>query len=236
MPVEVIGHDHVRTELAEHRGSFALIGPSGVGRSRIVAEWIGGRPHEPINFGLLHQAFQPGVVYTVDADAGVVPWERLLRPLEEGRLTAVVLARQLPAPIQSRLPVFRVGLLSDFEIGRILQAQHKMVQPRQLIARLLGGSMDRLTTAVAAAEAVEPLEMMLAAGRYDPTIRITDYEAALFALQAICADVVTGNTGFRVDAMAHIPWAPAYELLSVSAVGEHQARNIVVRFLREVLR
>lgn len=238
--VEVIGHEQARSALAHHAGSFALLGPSGVGRTRIVDEWIGDRWRDRVDFDRLDQAFLDGVIYTLDADAQNVPWERLLRPLEEGRMTVAIVATEIPDPVQTRLPIFRVGLLSEFEVSRILQANNRALQPRSLIAKLLGGSLDNLDLAVAASKTFDTLATVLTTGNFDGTVRFADYRAALFAFQLCCAGALgVSSAPVKAEVLQRIPWALAYQALGcpvTDRMSESEARNYFTLFVRQAVR
>lgn len=206
-----------------------------MGRSRIVSEWANDRPVESLDLVGRGRSFVPGVVYVVHADDQAVRWESLLRPLEEGRLTLAVTATDLPAPVLSRLPVFRVGLLSDFEVSRVLQLVNKMLQPRQLIAKLLGGSLARLDLAISASRLFESLDQVLVNGTLDELWRIQDYRAALWCFQAACsAAVADTDSPFKKEGLDRIPWPQALAALDLEPhrMSEHQARNSLLRLLR----
>lgn len=233
----VIGHDATRSQLAQHDGSFALLGPEGVGRSLVVAEWLGDRTWQPLSSLDRQRAFVPGVVYVLD-DVNV-RWDGLLRPIEEQRLTLAVIGTNLPAPVQSRLPVFRVGLLTDFEVGRILQ-EIRLVGPRQLIARLLGGSLANLPLATAAvrSNAFDAVDQALAVGLLEDLWAVTDFKAALFCFQVACSSVVATwrDSPFQDAGLTRIPWGLALRILSVSLsrMSEAEARNLLLQAMRQI--
>lgn len=228
----VVGHQALRRTLAQHQGSFALIGPASVGKRAVVTEWAGTRPLVPLHPDDLDLATRrPGLLHLLDAD-DVTCWANLLRPLEEATFPVVVLAdRPLPAAVTSRLPVFRAGYLTDAEVTQVLAEHYPRLTPRPLIARLAQGSLDNLDTVVASAQHFTEIQEAVEQGRLTNLCR-TDPLVALASLRSLCRAVLGLTTVPVTDAVRKALGRLAAEFLRLPVpTSRHEARNLLSLFL-----
>lgn len=228
-----LGHDRLRASLRRHTGSYALLGPSGVGKRGIVSEWLGSTPHTVLgpDDRLDGAATRRDLVHVIDA-AQVRTWIPLLRPLEEGHVRVVVIAEHdLPAPVATRLPLYRAGLLTEIDVTQILARDHPRLSPRPVIARIADGSLDHLDHLVAVAQALPDVQTHLSAGT-TPDLRRGDPLVVLDALRTVCRAVIGLPAPPVSDtARAALPARLAHTLLNAPAwTSKHEARNALVVF------
>lgn len=234
---EPIGHGQLRTTLSSHQGSFALVGPAGVGKRGVVSEWIDQRPAEQLLPTALDRAARrPGLLHVLDASR-VTDWAPFLRPLEEDAFPVVVIAdTNLPPAVASRLPVFRAGYLSEAEVGRILAEHFPTLRPRPLLARLAEGSLDGIEALARSAKTFETLDRCLTEGVL-PDRRIDPF-ALLDDLRAVCRAVLgLSPLPLTAAARAAVRAADAVEFLRTAIPRSWQeARNLLVLFLARLRR
>lgn len=156
----LVGQTQLRERLKSHSGSFALVGPQGVGRRLVVSEWAQDRPVKPLE-DVKQALVRPDVVWVSDASKAT----SVLQPLEECRFTLVLLSdRTVPDSIASRVPVFHAGLLSEVEIIQILASSFPSYGPRPIVARLAQGSLTNLEFHSEVAKTIETLDKALSSG------------------------------------------------------------------------
>lgn len=231
--LSVIGHQALRAALAHHTGSYALLGPPGVGKRVLVGEWLGDRPSGPCPHDPAPRAVQrPSLIQVIDA-AHVGEWTSWLRPLEEQAVTVVVLSDTLlPAAVTSRLPVFRAGYLTESEVTQILAARYPRVAPRPVVATLAAGSLDNLDLLTETAQTLPLLDRALSEGTY-PDLRTLNPVALLHGLRAIARSVL-GLRSVTVSDPARAALSrtqAAQILMGPVPVSKHEARNLLVLIL-----
>ena len=229
---DVIGHSDVRARLASHKGSYALCGPAGVGRRGIAVEWTAPRPHQFLELtkDAVSQAVRrPDIVYIVELGRG--PWTSLLRPLEEGTLTAVVLAENLPQPIRTRIPTFSVGWLPEINVTQILARDFTKLQPRHLLARMVQGTMCDIHNMAAAAKTFETLDRII----IDRKLPNRDIPPTVifYGLRALCLSILDMiqlpvSDSLRGSVSPRLAWS---FLKFPEPQTEYEARNAIQLFL-----
>jgi hypothetical protein len=246
MVYDVIGHSAVRASLKDESGPFALLGPSGVGRTGILAEWgedknlrfIPKFDMETAKSIAAESLTKTDVVYAVDADLGRKDsWMPLLKPLEEGWLNmAIISTYPLPLPVMSRLRVYRVGFLTESEILKILATKYPRIGPRPWIAKACGGALDTLSQVENTVSTFEDLDKALA-DRVIPRGLIKDNPLGAYHcfVMACGASMGIRSLPFSRAALSNIPKALAKVVLSTPVpVGRHEARNSLFLFLGQV--
>jgi len=235
---EVIGHSKLREQQCRLNGSHALCGPSGVGRRGIAWGWAQNRPCEGLDLSrdarekLREMAQHPDTVYIIEL-AGPASWVPLLRPLEEGQLTVVFLADQLPQPLRTRIPALSVGWLNEIEVTQILARDVARHNPRHLIARMAQGSMVDIHRLAAAAQTFETLDKVV----FHRTADYKDYTptALFWAIRSLCLSILgLVVLPFSDNVLSQIPQALAASFLrhpEPDPRNEHQARNLIQLFL-----
>ena len=176
------------------------------------------------------------LIHVLDA-AAVGDWAPFLRPLEEDAFPVVVISETtLPPAIASRLPVYRVGYLSEPEVTTVLTEHFPTLRPRPLLARLAQGSLDGVATLAQAAETFDTLDRCLSDGRVPD--RSTDPFALLVSLRAVCRAVL-GLSSLPISAIARtlIRARDAMEFLRAAVPpSAAEARNQLVLFLARLRR
>jgi hypothetical protein len=227
-----LGHAPLRRSLAAHHGSFALVGPSGVGKRGVVAEWVGARSCETLQPGQLARAVErPGLLHLLDATT-VTDWTPFLRPLEEDAFPVVVIAdHNLPAAVASRLPVYRAGYLTEPEVFQVLARHFPGLTPRPLLARLAQGSLDGIQLLAESIETFETLGHCLADGTPPP--RRSDPFLLLTSLRAVCRAVLgLSQLPINLIARSMITSGDAVEFLRYAVPRTRQeASNLLILFL-----
>jgi hypothetical protein len=224
---EVIGHHDVRSLLQSHDGSFGLLGPSGVGKRGIVAEWLAGRPAEPFS-GLKQALWRPDIIYLLDGDR-VHDWSRFQLPLEENRFTLLVVASgALPNSIWSRIPCYHTGLLTEVEVTQVLARSFPNLGPRPILARIAQGTLHDIEFKAEVAKTFETLDKALAEGHL-PDLRkhrpVAVYSMLLWAARAV---LELPSLTFSTAARAFLTRNTALELLTLRPPeDDFQARNML---------
>lgn len=214
---ELVGHHTVRSVLKGHRGSFALLGPSGVGRRAIAQEW----------------ASQQSEEVTILEQVG--DWSPYLRVLEEGKGIYVIIASELPPAVLSRVPVFRVGYLSDKEVMEVITQSHPRAGNKVLVARLSRGSVENLDVQVRAAGEFGSFEKALE-DRACPNLRAVEPMAIASCVRSACASVMGGSKiVLSPQAKASITPQMAKSVLNSPAPKNvYDARNLVTLFFSSI--
>lgn len=221
---EVVGHHAVREALRSYDGFLAVVGPSGVGKRGIVAEWLAGRPAEPFH-AKVH--YRPDITYLVDGDK-VHDWSKFVAPLERAALRIAIVACSLPTTIESRIGIFRVGLLSEVEVTQVLARDFPMLQPRPVIARIAQGSLADIEFKAETAKTFETLDQALADGTM-PNLR-KHRPLAVYAMLVWAARAVVGlpSLSFQPSARAFLSSRTALAILSLpTPEDDHSARNML---------
>lgn len=223
---DLVGHTDLRSALGSHTGSFALLGPEGVGRRAVVTEWLAGRPSETLT-DLDRASSRPDLIYLLDGDQ-VRNWTPLLRPLEEGHFTVAIVSKSLPQPVQTRLPIFRAGLLSDAEVAQVLASDFPRLQPRPILAKIAQGTLANIEFQAEVAQTFETFPKALET-RHLPDFRkhrpLACYSMMTWAARA---RLHLPSLPFSAEAKSFFTERTAIQFLAYPApTFDHEARNLL---------
>jgi hypothetical protein len=234
---EVIGHEKVREELKNHKGSFILMGPEGVGRRGILDEWvkyskakmIPGLNLEAARAVAERAVNEPGLKVAAIADqVPDIVWGPLLSPIESGLLTIGVTATR-PTPLGRSFLVrlLKVGYLSEAEILRILATQYPSYTPRPWIAKAAKGTLKDLDHLAAVVQVFEPINYSLE-NHKTPNQTLTSPRATFECIRLACAARLGAvNLPWTPAALSYLDHSMAQTFLALNTPGSiHDYRNL----------
>ena len=240
---EVIGHEEVRARLRGWEGSFAVVGPPGVGKRGMVCEWALSQKLDVDVYPslwieeakiLVDKAYAtPGLTVLLNGDETI--WGPLLKPVEEGVLRVGVWADALPANVKSRMALFAAGLLSDAQVSQILAKNFPTYGPRPWLVKSLMGSLYNLDLMHQAVQIFEVIDTALSA-RKPPKESRDEAIAVLLCLRLACvARLGVSNLPWSSGALGSIPKDAAWKfLMMVPRSTKSEARNTAELFFRSV--
>lgn len=236
---EVIGHEEVRARLRDWEGSFAVVGPPGVGKQGIVKEWALSKEIDVDVYPslwmddakiLVQKAYAtPGLTVLLDGDQTL--WGPLLRPIEEGVLRVGVWADSLPANVRSRMAIFAVGLLSDAQVSQVLARDFPAYGPRPWLVKALMGNLFNLDLMNQAVQIFELIDAGLASKKSPKELRNDSIPALLCLRLAAVARLGAPNLPWSSAALDAIPKDLAWKfLMMVPRSTKSEARNTAQLF------
>jgi hypothetical protein len=239
---EVIGHEEVRDRLRNWEGSFAVIGPPGVGKRGMVIEWALAKQLDVDVYPslwweakiLADRAYAtPGLTVLLDGDQTL--WGPLLKPIEEGVLRVGVWADALPANVKSRMAIFAAGLLSDSQVSQILARDFPTYGPRPWLVKALMGNLYNLDLMQQAVQIFELVDSGLAAKKAPKELR-NDSIPVLLCLRLACvARLGAPNLPWSSAALASISKDLAWKfIMTVPRSTKSEARNTAELFFRSL--
>jgi hypothetical protein len=234
---EVIGHEKVREELKNHKGSFVILGPEGVGRRGILDEWVQNSRAEVLPSLNLKVAQitaervtnEPGLTVATDADGAIdAAWGPLLRPIEEGILKIGAIIDDYPSKeLKTRVRLFNVGYLAESEILRILATQYPSYTPRPWIAKAAKGTLKDLDHLAAVVHVFEPINYALENHKV-PNQTLTNPRATFECIRLACAARLGAvNLPWTPAALSYLDHSMAQTFLALNTPGSiHDYRNL----------
>lgn len=242
---EVVGHEEVRARLKNWEGSFAVVGPPGVGKRGMVLEWARAKQVDVDIFPdlfidealiLAQRAYaRPGMVALLDGDQTV--WGPLLKPVEEGVLRVGVWATGLQDTVKSRMAVFGVGTLSSLEVSQVLARDFPTYGPRPWLVKALMGSFHNLDLMHQAVQIFDLVENALAAKQAPKGLQHkNDAIPTLLCLRLACvARLGVPNLPWSSAALEAIPKDLAWRfMMTVPRSTQSEARNTGELFFRSL--
>ena len=240
---DVIGHEEVRSRLRGWEGSFAVVGPPGVGKRGMVCEWAIAKELDVDVYPslwvddakiLAEKAYAtPGLTALLDGDQTL--WGPLLKPIEEGVLRVGVWAISLPANVKSRMAIFATGLLPDAQVAQILTRDFPNYGPRPWLVKALMGNLFNLDLMQQAVQIFELVDSGLVAKKAPKELR-NDSIPALLCLRLACvARLGSPNLPWSPLALNSIPKDVAWKfLMMVPRSTKSEARNTAELFFRSL--